>query len=115
MMPILLLNTTIASGLPAAGEADSVYAVSAPISVEDARAALVGLATDSAIGHEATAAALTAILGRDVPVCRRYAQQAPGQRALCLKIRGRLPEGAILDGAAMEAIGYELRWLTRVA
>jgi len=112
-MTTLLLNTTIASGLPAPGEPDAVYRVSAPISAEEARAALADGAMESAIGHQSTADAMAAILGRPVEVNRQYARQVPGQRALVLKVRGRLPEGQILDRATLEAIGYDLLWMTR--
>lgn len=115
MSKTLLLNTTICSGLPVAGEPDALYRVSAPVSAEEARAALEGVETDSAIGHEATAAAMSALLGREVLVNRQFARQAVGQRALVLKIRGRLPEGQILDREAMEVIGYDLLWMTREA
>lgn len=115
MSKVLLLNTTIASGLPSAGEPDALYRVSAPVSAGEAREALDGIETDSAIGHESTAAALATLLGREVPVNRQFAKQAVGQRALVLKIRGRLPEGQILDAAALESIGYDLLWMTREA
>lgn len=112
--PVLLLNTTIATGIPAAGEPSAVYRLSAPVSAEDARRALVACEVESAIGHQATADAMTALLGQPVPMNRSFAKQAPGQRALVLKVRGRLPEGVILDREALEAIGYDLLWMTRV-
>lgn len=106
--PILLLNTTIATAFPA------VFSLSAPISAEQARALVAGRETDSAIGHEATAAAMSAILGFTVPVNRSAGTQKPGQQALVLKLRGRLPEGVVLTREQLDAIGYDLLIMTRV-
>lgn len=62
----------------------------------------------SAIGHESTAAAMSEILGVEVQVNRINADPEPGDRAISLKLNGRLPEGQILDRAALEEIGYTL-------
>jgi hypothetical protein len=70
---------------------------------------------DSAVGHDATAAVLTELLGVEVPVNRQQFAQQPGQIALVLKMDGRPPEGVVLDRAGMEQIGYTLRLLTRTA
>lgn len=67
-----------------------------------------GVIPTSAIGHEATAAAMSAILGVPVDVNRIHAKPQPFDKAISLKLNGRLEEGVILDSAAMEAIGYTL-------
>lgn len=115
MKKVLLLNTTIATGLPEEGQASAVYSVSAPISADDARHHLAGCETESAIGHQATADAMSALLGFKVEVNRQAAAQEVGQPALVLKVRGRLPEGQILSEEDLEAIGYDLRWMIRTA
>lgn len=112
-MKVLLLNTTICSGLPSGGGV-AAYRIEGPVPTDVAASALDGLELDSAIGHEATAQAMGALIGRPVAVNRQFAQQAPGQRALALKIRGRLPEGQILDREAMDQIGYDLFWMDRI-
>ena len=106
-MKILLLNTTIATAYPA------TFRLSAPITSDEARALVAGQETDSAIGHDSTAAALSTILDRPVPANRVPAAQEVGQVALVLKVRGRLPEGKILTLPELEAIGFDLLTMTR--
>ena len=110
---LFLFNTTIITGLPAQGEA--TYSVQS-LSVESARA-IHAAAPEvvSAIGHDAAAAALAALLDAPVAVSRIPAAQAAGDQAICLKIRGRLPEGKILSLPEMGAIGFDLYLLTRTS
>lgn len=105
-MPILLLNTSIVT-------APGTYRLSDPISEERARD-MIEIGFVSAIGHDAAARALSTILGVDVPVNRVPSVQMPHQVALVLKVRGRLPEGVILDDAGLRAIGFDLLVLTRL-
>lgn len=67
----------------------------------------------SAIGHPAAAALLAHILGREVPVNRVAVTLQPGDQALVLRLLARLPEGAVLDAAALAAVPWELGLLTR--
>lgn len=127
MTTLFLFNTTIVTGLPgfgteeqrsAANYPDAVYRVVA-MSEYDARCVITdalrkGEKVVSAIGHEATADAMGIILGTPVQVNRIQAEQEPGDRAICLKIRGRLPEGVVLDAEQLEEIGYDLFLLQRV-
>lgn len=108
--PPLVLNTSILTGF-ASAEIEADYTIRR-CTVEDARA-LVANGFTSAIGHAASAAALTSILGVEVPENRIQAVQQVGQRALVLKLRGRLPEGQILSLAQMHEIGFDLFVLTR--
>ncbi len=62
----------------------------------------------SAIGHKASADAMTALLNRKIEENRIPAAMQHGDIAIALKLRGRIAEGQILDLAAMEAIGYDL-------
>jgi len=62
----------------------------------------------SAVGHESTAAIAATVLGIDVPVSRAAIAMSDGDIAVCLKLRGRPPEGAILTKKEVEAIGYDL-------
>lgn len=68
----------------------------------------------SAIGHEETAALLAAILGQPVPINRITVSLAPGDAALVMRVRNRLPEGAVLDAATLASVPYELALLTRL-
>jgi hypothetical protein len=63
----------------------------------------------SAIGHQGSADAFNALFpGLGCEVNRIPATMVPGDVALCLKMRGRIQEGQILDLAAMEETGYDL-------
>ncbi len=109
--PPVLLNTTIVTGLPDAGEA--TYSIR-KISPERVREVIAG-GFVSAIGHDATARAMSAVLFVDVPVNRVANEQRVGQSAVALKIRGRLPEGAILDDAGLAEIGFDLYLMKRLS
>ena len=69
----------------------------------------------SAIGHEAAADFLSSLLGRPVPVNRVAVAMAPGDTALVLRLRDRLPEGKVLAAQELAATPYELGWLERLA
>lgn len=106
---LAVLNTSIIT-------ADGGYTLRT-ISLDEARAYVdrAGGLIDSAVGHAATAAILTDLLGVEVPVNRQQYVQGPGEWALVFKLDGRLAEGAILDRATVEQIGYTLKLLTRHA
>jgi hypothetical protein len=70
-------------------------------------------AVTSYVGHESTAAVLETLLGVKVEVNREPFAQAEGQAALCLKLRGRPPEGRILTVEEIEQVGYEFKLLER--
>ena len=60
----------------------------------------------SAIGHEATAKAMSQLLGVDVPVNRINADPKSGDWAISLKLNGRLPEGQVLGLDELNEIGF---------
>lgn len=62
----------------------------------------------SAIGHEATATAMGEILMGQVYVNRIFAQPKDGDKAISLKLNGRLPEGQVLSLEELNTIGFEL-------
>jgi hypothetical protein len=69
----------------------------------------------SAVGHESTAAILTDLLETPIAMNRIQFAQAKGQSALVFKLKGRAPEGVILERAEIEKIGYEFGLLTRLS
>lgn len=60
----------------------------------------------SAVGHESSADAMSAVLGIPVQMNRVSVSPKPGDQFLCLRLLSRPPEGAILDIQQMEEIGY---------
>ncbi len=85
-----------------------------PIAPEAAQTLVAG-GFVSAIGHSGAAQLMAALLGREVSVNRMTVAMQPGERALVLRLLERLPEGAVLDTAALEASRWELGLLTRTA
>ena len=83
------------------------YSFSGPIGVNEARA-LLEEGFVSAVGHEATAAFMTSVLGVEVPTHRVAINMSPGDKALVMRLKGRLPEGKILNETELAAIPYEL-------
>lgn len=102
-LSIAILNTTILT-------ADGDFSLKT-ISLEEAQNLIEGKEILSAVGHDSTAQILTELLERDVPVNRIEFTQKPGQKALCFKLKGRPPEGAILTTKEINKIGYEFKLL----
>lgn len=103
---IKLMNTTI---LPNPGSYRLNF-----MDAEAARAMIAAYGYESYIGHDAAAQAMGLLLDVDVPVNRAMAQFDIGDVAICLKLKGRLPEGQVLDLKGMEEVGYDLFLLERV-
>ena len=83
------------------------YRFSGPISPEEARQLIAGRFV-SAIGHEASSVFLSSILGMNIPANRIAVTMNPGDKALVMRLKGRLPEGKILNETELAAIPYEL-------
>lgn len=68
----------------------------------------------SAIGHEATAQLLSMLFDDDIKVNRVAYKQSVGEKAICLKMKGRIPEGTVLkEISQLEEIGYNLFLVVR--
>lgn len=102
-----LLNTSILT-------AEGSYTLE-DISLEDAKLLVLQNELDSAIGHQATAEIMSALLGVDIPVNRQMFAQEPRQAALVFKLNGRLEEGKILQAEDIEKIGYKFQLLRRLS
>lgn len=103
--PVLILNTSICT-------MHGAYSYS-PLPEDAALRIVQTTPMLSAVGHSATAAALSELLGVDVPVNRIQAEQQVGQGAIVFKLNGHLPEGAVLSRAELERVGWSLGFLVR--
>ena len=69
---------------------------------------------ESAIGHAATAEILTELLEYQVETNRIEFIQTTDDAALVFKLQKPAPEGAVLNRAQVEEIGYEFGLLTKI-
>jgi len=85
------------------------------ISVEEASEMLKKEQFTSAVGHEATAQALSNIFGVTIPYNRTQITLQPGDKLISIILKKRLPEGAVLKTVEeLNAIGYMI-WLFEVS
>ncbi len=68
----------------------------------------------SAIGHEATARYISERLGIEVPAWRKPITMSVGDEALVFRLRGRLPEGVVLDLEGLRKMDTEFGWMKRL-
>ncbi|MEM4340831.1 MAG: YddF family protein [Candidatus Nitrosocaldus sp.] len=106
-MTIYLLNTTIIDPdqVPILVRVDEITA-------DEAKQLLAANDFVSAVGHEATAQFLSMLLNIAVQTNRIAVKLKPGDKAVCLKLQGRLPEGRVLSLAEMKQVQYKLYLLT---
>ena len=99
------MNTSIVT-------ADGDYTLQS-ITLDEARAMVVGGDYQSFIGHDSTAEIMTELLGVPVAANRLGWFPEEGDRALCFKLNSRPKEGAILTREELEEIGFSFKLLTR--
>jgi len=84
------------------------------ITVEEASEMLKKEKFVSAVGHEATARALSNIFGVEVPYNRIQITLQPGDKLLSIILKKRLAEGQVLKTVQeLEEVGYSI-WLFEV-
>ena len=102
-LPIAFLNTTILTQ-------DGEFSLKT-IDLKEVKNIIKGKEIISAVGHQATSDVLKDLLGVEIPVNRVNFEQQIGQKAICLKLKGRAPEGKILSVEEMIEMGYEFKLL----
>ena len=70
--------------------------------------AILAAGFTSAVGHAGTATVLAGVLGLPVKMNRCAVHLAVGDQAIRLVLRDRLPEGMVLDAAALAALAFTL-------
>lgn len=97
---LYLMSTTI---IPHG--ADGVWRMST-VGADVAAELAQGTPWTSAVGHQSSAEAMTAVLGVTVLPNRLTVEPSPGDVFLCLRLHSRPPEGVILNRQQLEAIGF---------
>jgi hypothetical protein len=77
-----------------------------PVSLEEVKSLLQG-GFESAVGHPATAAVMSALLGVEVPPNRASIAVGPGDRILVFQLAVRLAEGQVLSSEEVQALYNE--------
>lgn len=99
---LYLFNTTI---MPNEG----VFSCKKITTSEATELLLQGDSAVSALGHQGSVDAFNALFkGLNCEMNRIQATMQKGDKAICLKVRGRLPEGSILTLEQLNEIGYDL-------
>jgi len=99
--------------LPLAG--GKKYVIKArELSIKEASEMLKQESFISAVGHEATAKALSNIFNIEIPYSRTQITLQPGDKLISIILKKRLPEGTVLKTVEeLNAIGYAI-WLFEV-
>ena len=105
-LPVALLNAPVLT-------TDGIFTMQ-PISIIDARE-LCKDQVISYIGHAGTANIMQTLLKISVDVSRAELRQQVSQSALVFSLNKRQAEGVILDEAAIEAVGYTFKLITKIA
>jgi hypothetical protein len=98
---LYLMSTTI---IPA--EAAGVWELT-PVTLGAAQDLVRRHEFTSAVGHASTAEVMTELLGQSVEANRLTVVAKPDDHFLCFKLKQRPPEGAVLDRAQLEALGFD--------
>ena len=105
-MKIVIFNGTVAT-------TNGIYKVS-DIDIKKAKELLWENEFISAIGHEATAQAISDTFNIKIKMNRINFKQEVGQKAIVFKLNRRPPEGIILSRDEIEEIGYSFKLMERL-
>ncbi|NLJ79744.1 MAG: YddF family protein [Firmicutes bacterium] len=105
-LPVVIFNGPVCTN-------NGLYRLS-DLGLAEARKLLAEKEFISAVGHQASAEVLSALLGVEIPLNRIEYYQLAGQDAIALNLNQRPPEGQILDAEEMLAVGFTLKLLERL-
>lgn len=106
-MTCYLLNTPVLTTY-------GTWSFTGPMDLQAMRERSKGREFISAIGHEATAQYLSEQLGIEIPLSRQPITMSVGDEALVFRLRGRLPEGVVLDLKGLRKMDTEFGWMKRL-
>jgi hypothetical protein len=117
MSKLFLLNTTILSTPESAKKGTVSFERLTNDQAREFHRSFQGadLEVVSAIGHSSSVEIFNTLLGADIKENRAQIFLEAGDFALCMKLKSRPPEGAILSKEQLEEIGYEWILLKRIA
>ncbi len=84
------------------------------IDIKDARNLLLNNKFISAVGHQGSSVFLTRLLGIEIKTNRIEIFMEPGDLAVILKLKKRLPEGVVLSEEEIQKFEFDLGLLTRI-
>lgn len=105
-MKVGIFNGTIAT-------TNGIYKIS-DITIDQAKKLIHENGFISAIGHKATAEAISDCFNIHIPMNRIDFKQQVEQKAIVFKLNKRPPEGSILCRTEIEAIGYSFKLMERL-
>ncbi|MCX8008716.1 MAG: YddF family protein [Patescibacteria group bacterium] len=85
------------------------------LTLEEAKTKLQSSEIISAIGHQSTADAISALTEVDVPMNRATVNMKSGEEAIVIKVNGRLPEGKVLSKDELNSIGFTFGLLVKTS
>ncbi|MDI9440889.1 MAG: YddF family protein [Firmicutes bacterium] len=105
-LPVAIFNGLVCTS-------NGLYRIS-DLTPEEGRELIARHGFVSAVGHAASAAVLSEVLGVEIEMNRIQYRQQVNQKAIALVLKVRPPEGEILNAEQMREIGFDLKLMERL-
>jgi hypothetical protein len=109
-----MLFLTNAPIIPLPPETRDAVITASLISLDEAKSLVAGGEFVSAVGHQATAEALTLLLEVPVPFNRAQVFLQEGDEILAFSLKARIPEGKVLNLEELLQVGFTFTFIKRV-